>query len=883
MPSTPSTSCPRCASRCSSTTTTPTRVIDVIVKAARTGKIGDGKVWSVPVDTVVRVRTGERGPDAPVSTVTITQCSDGRTQRADASRGRHRGVRARLGRAAGAVRPSGAGPAAGARRRSPTTGCARCSSRAGAAGRERRRWSPSAATGAASSLPAATSTSLLLHDGSVPAQVAAIADRLWYPIWDAGLRLDHSVRTPAEARRGGRATTCAWSSGCSTPATSPATRRSRAALRESVLGDWRARRPQPPAASCASAPPSAPSSSGELAYLLEPDLKESCGGLRDATVLRAIAASWVADVPRRDARPPHRDLLLDVRDALHLRHRARTDRLLAQEQAAVAAPPRPASTPTPCCARCPRPVAPSPTRRDVHLAPRRARARRAGVRRGCRHARRLRGGSRRAGPARRGRRRAGRRGRARRATPAPSATRCSVLRAAAAAAAEPDCRSRRHAVERLAARVRRPARAVAARGPRRARRRCSAPGRPAVPVWEALDQAGLWSPAAARVGARAQRPAAQPRAPLHRRPAPGRDRRRRPPRYTRRVAAPRPAARRRAAARHRQGLARATTPSAAPRSSRGSRPRMGFDARRRRHPRRPRAPPPAAARHRHPARPRRPGHRRARSPRRSATQETARPAARADRGRRRGHRAGGLERVEGGARRRPRATRAARCSRDEPRRRRRRGPPRRRCGSREAVRATRRRASRCCVDEDEAAGTVTVAVAAPDRRRASWPTVAGVLALHRLGRARRTVDTRHGARRLAPRDPGVDRRTRLRRPAARGPAARGPRRARLGRPSTSPPASHAREPAYPAPPGTRGAGASTIVPGARERATVLEVRAHDAPALLHRIAARHRRGRRHASPAARVATLGAEVVDVFYVVRPRGPAAAPTRERRPSS
>jgi len=39
-------------------------VIDVVVKAAQTGRIGDGKVWSVPVDTVVRVRTGERGPEA---------------------------------------------------------------------------------------------------------------------------------------------------------------------------------------------------------------------------------------------------------------------------------------------------------------------------------------------------------------------------------------------------------------------------------------------------------------------------------------------------------------------------------------------------------------------------------------------------------------------------------------------------------------------------------------------------------------------------------------------------------------------------------------------------------------------------------------------------
>ena len=39
-------------------------VVEAIVAAARTGKIGDGKVWVVPVETVVRVRTGERGADA---------------------------------------------------------------------------------------------------------------------------------------------------------------------------------------------------------------------------------------------------------------------------------------------------------------------------------------------------------------------------------------------------------------------------------------------------------------------------------------------------------------------------------------------------------------------------------------------------------------------------------------------------------------------------------------------------------------------------------------------------------------------------------------------------------------------------------------------------
>jgi nitrogen regulatory protein P-II 1 len=40
------------------------KVVDAVVEAARTGRIGDGKVWVTPVETVVRVRTGERGTDA---------------------------------------------------------------------------------------------------------------------------------------------------------------------------------------------------------------------------------------------------------------------------------------------------------------------------------------------------------------------------------------------------------------------------------------------------------------------------------------------------------------------------------------------------------------------------------------------------------------------------------------------------------------------------------------------------------------------------------------------------------------------------------------------------------------------------------------------------
>jgi nitrogen regulatory protein PII len=40
------------------------RVVDAVVEAARTGKIGDGKVWTTGVEELIRIRTGERGPEA---------------------------------------------------------------------------------------------------------------------------------------------------------------------------------------------------------------------------------------------------------------------------------------------------------------------------------------------------------------------------------------------------------------------------------------------------------------------------------------------------------------------------------------------------------------------------------------------------------------------------------------------------------------------------------------------------------------------------------------------------------------------------------------------------------------------------------------------------
>ncbi|MET8974034.1 [protein-PII] uridylyltransferase [Streptomyces sp. NPDC004539] len=175
---------------------------------------------------------------------------------------------------------------------------------------------------------------LLLHDGSDPKAVATVADRLWYPVWDLGLDLDHSVRTPAEARKTAGedlkvhlglldARHLAGDLGLTS------------GLRTAILADWRNQAPRrlPELRElCAERA----ERQGELQYLLEPDLKEARGGLRDATALRAVAASWLADAPREGLDDARRRLL-DVRDALHLTTGRATDRLALQEQDQVAA------------------------------------------------------------------------------------------------------------------------------------------------------------------------------------------------------------------------------------------------------------------------------------------------------------------------------------------------------------------------------------------------------------------------------------------------------------------------------------------------------------------------------------------------------------------
>ncbi|MFE9457914.1 [protein-PII] uridylyltransferase [Streptomyces californicus] len=175
---------------------------------------------------------------------------------------------------------------------------------------------------------------LLLHDGTAdPAALAALADAVWYPVWDLGIALDHSVRTPGEARKTAGedlkvqlglldARPVAGDLGLV------------ASLRTAILADWRNQAGKRLPALLALGRERA-ERAGELPFLLEPDLKEARGGLRDATALRAVAASWVADAPREGLDRARRTLL-DVRDALHLTTGRATDRLALQEQDQVA-------------------------------------------------------------------------------------------------------------------------------------------------------------------------------------------------------------------------------------------------------------------------------------------------------------------------------------------------------------------------------------------------------------------------------------------------------------------------------------------------------------------------------------------------------------------
>src|SRR3984893_6245516 len=180
-------------------------------------------------------------------------------------------------------------------------------------------------------LPRSDLDVLLLHGGRD--NIAGVADRIWYPVWDSGAELDHAVRTVPQARRVAR-TDLKVALGLPSARPLAGDPRLTERLRAGALEDWRAAAPTR-LAELHAAHDERARTSGELAFLLEPDLQEGRGGLRDVHSIQAVAAAWVAPAPGPKVRTAY-EQILDARHALHEITGRRLDRLVLEEQDEVA-------------------------------------------------------------------------------------------------------------------------------------------------------------------------------------------------------------------------------------------------------------------------------------------------------------------------------------------------------------------------------------------------------------------------------------------------------------------------------------------------------------------------------------------------------------------
>jgi [protein-PII] uridylyltransferase len=177
---------------------------------------------------------------------------------------------------------------------------------------------------------------VLVHNGH--RDIAKVADAIWYPVWDQGVHLDHSVRRPSEVLTAaaedvrvalglldGR---LVWGEA---KVAEPLLEKARTAWRDRLGARYLPLLEKQMAERRATA--------GDVAFLLEPDLKESHGGLRDVSVLRAISAyaPLLADYADLDSLKGATALLTDIRVELHRMAQREHDKLLLQDQDQVAA------------------------------------------------------------------------------------------------------------------------------------------------------------------------------------------------------------------------------------------------------------------------------------------------------------------------------------------------------------------------------------------------------------------------------------------------------------------------------------------------------------------------------------------------------------------
>lgn len=165
-------------------------------------------------------------------------------------------------------------------------------------------------------------------------QLSELANKLWYPLWDSGLDLDHSIRTRQQ---------CESVTDSDLPAAmgwldvKPVAGDTQLIVTTatSILERWRkaARKRLPELLDSAT---KRLHEFGMIAYINQPDIKEARGGLRDSVLMSALAASWLADRPHGVYDDAVEDLL-DVRDCIHLVARKDTNLLLSPYQDKVAA------------------------------------------------------------------------------------------------------------------------------------------------------------------------------------------------------------------------------------------------------------------------------------------------------------------------------------------------------------------------------------------------------------------------------------------------------------------------------------------------------------------------------------------------------------------
>jgi [protein-PII] uridylyltransferase len=175
---------------------------------------------------------------------------------------------------------------------------------------------------------------VIIHSGSLTdSELSDLVNKILYPLWDKNVKIDHSVRTRSEMRTAA-SSDLKVAMGLLDIRYICGNADLVAAVEVDALESWRknSRKFLPQLEASLT---ERHQRAGELAYLLEPDLKEARGGLRDITALRAIATSSAISVPIGRVSIAE-STLANVREALHIASGRDKDKLLFQEQDKVA-------------------------------------------------------------------------------------------------------------------------------------------------------------------------------------------------------------------------------------------------------------------------------------------------------------------------------------------------------------------------------------------------------------------------------------------------------------------------------------------------------------------------------------------------------------------